>query len=214
MPIAARGAWDGSWSWFDPHHGQLLSEVFPKFCHLRRDPIWQPVLQAALYWYLAANERATGIGVDAGIILAQTALERLAWTYCVVHRKMVSKAAFSQKGLSAADKLRVLASSLEIPTEIPGEMTALNARRGSKWSDAPDAMVSIRNAIVHPSETALPPDRSYYEAWLLFTWFLDLTFLRLCGHDGSYSNRITKKWIGQVEQVPWATRHEPPQTEG
>ena len=203
--MAAKGPWSGSCSWLDANHGQILTEVFPKFCVLWRDSTWQPTLQAALYWYLAANDRGTGIGVDAGIILAQTALERLAWTYCIQHRKMVSEEAFSpRKGLSAANKLRLLASALEIPVEVPSQMTALNAKRGSKWNDMPHAITDIRNSLVHPNEKTSLPNGSYFEAWQLSTWLLDLAFLRLCGHDGSYSNRTTKKAVGQVEQVPWA----------
>jgi hypothetical protein len=44
-----------------------------------------------------------GIGIDAGLILAQPVLELLAWTYCVQDRKMVSPEAFHRRGLSAAN---------------------------------------------------------------------------------------------------------------
>ena len=72
-------------------------------------------------------------------------------------------------------------------------MTALNAKRGSKWNDMPHAITDIRNSLVHPNEKTSLPNGSYFEAWQLSTWLLDLAFLRLCGHDGSYSNRTTKR---------------------
>lgn len=84
---------NGSCSWFDEHHGELLADVFAGFMKLWTNELWRTPLTHALYWYLGACDRRTGIGVDTGIILAQTALEGLAWTYCVQDRKMVSRAA-------------------------------------------------------------------------------------------------------------------------
>ena len=206
LPLTTAGSWNGSYSWFDAHHGGLLSGVFPGFFDLWSSDSWKEHLRVALYWYLAANERSTGIGVDAGIILAQTALERLAWAYCVEHRKMVSQKAFLQRGLSATDKLHMLITTLGIPIELPGTMTTLNAKPGEKWADILDAITSIRNALVHPSEKkSFLRSSHYYEAWLLSMWLLDLVLLRLCKHTGDYANRLAdRRCVGIVEQVPWA----------
>jgi hypothetical protein len=125
LRITADGPWHGGSSWFDSHHGELLSQLFPGFATLWMSKLWQKPLSDALYWYLGACDRRVGIGVDTGLILAQTALELLAWTYCVLDRKMISAAAFQPRRLSAADKLRLLASSLNIPLEIPPNLPAL-----------------------------------------------------------------------------------------
>lgn len=205
LPLAAAGSWNGSASWFALHHAELLSDVFPGFFALLNDKSWKDHLRVALYWYLAANERATSIGVDAGIILAQTALERLAWVHCVEHQKIVSEEAFKPRGLSAADKLRMLVSTLGIPVQIPRTMRAMNGKRGRKWADIPDAITLIRNSLVHPYEKELPPADSYYEAWQLSMWLLDLALLRLCNHGGDYANRTAgPRYLGQVERVPWS----------
>jgi hypothetical protein len=118
---------------------------------------------------------------------------------------MVSQKAFLQKALSAPDKLRMLISSLGVPAELPATMTMLNAKPGEKWADIPDAITSIRNALVHPSEKKSFLTRDYfYEAWQLSMWLLDLVLLRLCKHTGDYANRLTnKRWVGTVERVPW-----------
>ena len=166
--------------------------------------LWQKPLRDALYWYLGACDRGVGIGVDTGLILAQTALERLAWTYCVVDRKMISAAAFKPRGLSAADKLRFLASSSNIPQEIPPNLPALHGKQGRKWADGMDAITDIRNSLVHPDAQTKLPDHSYYEGWKLSLWYIDLVLLRLCGHEGMYANRLLQRWSGQVEPVPWA----------
>ena len=128
--------------------------------------------RVALFWYLSANESSDGINVDVGTILAQTVLERLAWAYCVEHQRMVSRVAFSPKGLSARVKLRMLITTLGIPAELPTTMRALNAQRGKKWVDIPDAITSIRNVCLSPHKDSLPID-SHREAWRLSMWLLD-----------------------------------------
>lgn len=206
LPMAADGPWGGSCSWFDPHHGELLPQVFPGFMALWKKGLWHRALTEGLYWYLGACDRGTGIGVDTGLILAQTALELLAWTHCVQDRKMVSAEAFEPRGLSAANRLRLLASSLDIPLELPACLTALHATRGQKWDDSMDAITGIRNAIVHPHAKKQLPHGSYYEGWKLSLWYVDMAILRLCGHTGKYSNRLVDRWMGQVESVPWAQK--------
>jgi hypothetical protein len=203
LRITADGPWHVGSSWFDSHHGELLSQLFPGFVTLWMSKLWQKPLSDALYWYLGACDRGVGIGVDAGLILAQTALELLAWTYCVLDRKMISAAAFQPRRLSAADKLRLLASSLNIPLEIPPDLSALHGRRGKKWVDGMDAITEIRNSLVHPAAQQQLLDSAYFEAWKLSLWYIDLVLLRLCGHSGKYANRLYQRWTGQVESVPW-----------
>lgn len=206
LPRVEPGPWKGAASWFDSLHGDLLAEVFPGFYTLWQDELWQSLIRKALYWYLGANERGTGIGVDTGLILAQTALELLSWAYCVQYRKMVSPEAFQQRGLSAPDKLRLLASALGIPLELPEILPRLSAERRS-YRDSMGAITNIRNQLVHPdtNNTHHLSSMQYYEAWKLSLWILDLALLHLCGHNGQYANRlIDNRWAGTVETVPWA----------
>jgi hypothetical protein len=204
LRITADGPWQGSSSWFDVRHGELLSQVFPGFMERWKSKTWCEPVRHALYWYLGACDRRVGIGVDTGLILAQTALETLAWTYCVLDRKMISAAAFERRNLSAADKLRLLVSSLDIPLEIPAQLSALHGRPGKKWVDGMDAITAIRNSLVHAVADRSLPGGSFYEGWLLSLWYIDLALLRLCGHSGKYANRLAHRCVGQVETVPWA----------
>lgn len=41
--------------------------------------------------------------------------------------------------------------------------------------------------------------------WSLGLWALELCLLRLFGYRGKYSNRITQRYTGEVEDVPWAS---------
>ncbi|MCX7428720.1 MAG: hypothetical protein NTW96_24220 [Planctomycetia bacterium] len=208
MGRTADGPWNGGLSWFDVHHGELLPQVFPGFVSLWTNPLWHRPLTHAIYWYAGACDRRVGIGTDAGLILAQAALESLAWTYCVIDRKMVSKSAFKRGGLAASDKLRLLASSLstDIPRDIPTSLSALHQKPGGgRWADAMDAITSIRNSLVHADSKTQFPTESYFEACKLALWYIEMALLRLCGHTAKYANRLAeRRWAGTVEPVPWA----------
>jgi hypothetical protein len=205
LRLTAADGWHGSKSWFDEHHAELLTETFPGYYALWKNELWNAALWKATYWYVLAN----GSNTDAGLILAQTALELLAWTYCVEDRKMVSAVAFSERGLSAMDKLRILASTLNIPLALPPHLKALSAPRpgSGHWQDAMETITRIRNTLVHPHAKFKPHEGSYYEAMMLSLWYLDLVLLRLCGHKGKYGNRLAPppRYTGKVECVPWVT---------
>ncbi len=66
-----------------------------------------------------------------------------------------------------------------------------------------DALTDLRNGLVHPDKKNEPPEGAYYDAWRLSLWYIDMILLRLCGHCGDYGNRFKRRWVGQVEKVPW-----------
>ncbi|QDU27359.1 hypothetical protein ETAA8_24460 [Anatilimnocola aggregata] len=203
LPMVSDGAWNSSQSWFCEQEGEILSQVFPGFANLFFQKTWRKALTNALYWYLGASDRGVGIGVDTGLILAQTALEGLAWTYCVEDKKLVTKDAFAPRGLSAANRLRLLTTSLGIPSEIPKELRTLHAQPGKQWEDGLEAVTKIRNGLVHSGEIKGLPEGAFYDAWRLSMWYLDLVLLRLCGHEGNYANRITRRAVWESSRVPW-----------
>ena len=202
--VACPDHWVAGHSWFDVNHGELLGEVFPGFCTLASLPGWRERLHEVLWWYAAANERGPTITTDMAIVLAQAALELLAWLHCVEAKGMVSKDAFKPSGLRASDKLRLLATSLGVPKEIPQELDKFAAIKPKPFADAPHAISELRNATVHPDPKRALPDGIWYQGWRLSMWYLDLIFLALCGHNGKYANRLSKRWVGQLESVPWA----------
>ncbi|EMV6243985.1 hypothetical protein AACO02_004755, partial [Escherichia coli] len=70
----------------------------------------------ALYWYIRANNSA-GVGIDAGIILATTALELLA-KFVKQKNELKVEITGDKKHPSLGDKIRAAALHLEIPTLI------------------------------------------------------------------------------------------------
>ena len=205
MRNSAGGHWDSFCSWFGRLNGELLSQVFPGFLSLWNNILWREPLARAVYWYVGACTGGFQIGVDTGIILAQTALELLSWTYCVQDRKVVSSEAFKRRnGLNASDRLRLLASTLNIPKEIPDALSGLHARPGRKWDDSMEAITGTRNAVVHPDNQPAVSGDSYFDAYRLSVWLLTLVLLRLCGHNGMYANLLAQhRCSGTVERVPW-----------
>ncbi|MFO1040250.1 MAG: hypothetical protein U0941_00605 [Planctomycetaceae bacterium] len=210
LPMLSEGAWRGGGSWFDVRHGEVLAEAFPGFLKQWGIQLWHDAIRECLYWYVAANERGTGVGIDTGLILCQTALERLAWTYCVKDRRMVSGQAFAAHGgLKAADKIRLLITSLGIPSAIPTSLDDLAKPpkhiKGGNWDDAPHALTEIRNSIIHPDAKLEPTHGAYVDAWKMSLWLIELCVLRLIGFNGCYGNRLKRRrWAGEVEPVPWS----------
>jgi len=193
-------------SWCDDHNANQVAELFPGFSELWEVDTWRRALQEAIHWYLSSNDSSRGI--DAGIILTQTAIERLSYEYAVVNKKLIEGQGF--RDLRASDKFRLLFSSLDIPIALPaatGNMTKLAGQLN--WLDAPHALTEVRNSLVHPEHKRKGQFKeAMFEAWNLGLWYFELTVLRLCGFSGIYSNRLSSRCVGQVEAVPWAADRE------
>lgn len=200
-----RESWRNPSSWFDPQRGDQLAALYPLFMKKWKNDDWRETLEEVLYWYSNANfpER----GIEAGIILIQAAIERLAYEYIVKEKRLLLSDAF--KGLRASDKFRLLLSSLRIPLEIPKEtpeLINLSKTNNFKWLDAPHALTEIRNSLVHPEREKLRQLTTsvYHEAWHLGLWYLELGVLAVCEYSKTYANRLKKSIGSQVEKVPWS----------
>jgi len=198
-----RESWHTQLSWFDPHNSAQLAVLFPGFMTRWENDDWRKTLHEVIYWYLNANNSARGI--DAGIILTQAAIERLSYEFVTKDKRLLTANGF--KGLWASDKFRLLFSSLGLPLEIPTETSELQnlATKGElNWHDAPEALAEIRNSLVHPeSKRHGQFGKAYYETWNLSLWYLEISVLNICGYSGTYGNRLKRRWVGEIEDVPW-----------
>jgi hypothetical protein len=190
------------YSWFTPFKSSQAEILFPLFAkRWRQSDEWKDCLRAAIYWYTQANTSGGSPGIDAAIILAQAALERLAHHHLVVDRKMISAEGLDR--LKIPDRLRLLFSSLNIPIEIGAATPDIQkAAPTCKWLDAPHAMTDIRNELVHPVSRR-QVGTCIVDAWKLFLWYLELSVLALCGYDDTYTSRLTATYATQSEKVPW-----------
>lgn len=196
-------SWGGTLSWFDTHHAEGLAEVFPGFWKcLNGGDQRANAARIALDWYLRSN-RNDG-NQAGGLIMSQTALERLADSH-------------GSNG-SAAKCIRKLVETYSIPSELPDCLDTLKkvlwavrenaAANGGKDKilDGPEALVAVRNDLVHPKPYLTDIySLKEYEAWNLAQWYLELVLLNMCSFKGKYGNRLLEgRWTGQIEPVPWA----------
>lgn len=191
--------WFSPPSWFDRHHGHLLAEVFPGFWRLYQEQ--ESSLRVVVTLYLDSNLGSShGVGLDGGLILTQAALERLA-------HKEVGKT--GKRIARALKKNRISEKALFIPTDSCPELARLATNHG--WKHGPHALVEIRNTVVHPSRKyGKISARAYYEAWNLGQWYFELMLLSRCQARGEYSNRLTQKWVGEVEHLgQWLVENAP-----
>jgi len=197
---------NGGLSWFDHHHADCLEQTWPGFFSLWNHSLWREteILQRSINWYLTANSQGGDVSMESRLVFAQVALEHISWIHCVRDKRMVSARAFGRGGLSAADKFRLLASSMAIPIDIPPALRVLAHRPGKPWEDVMEVITSMRNSVVHPTGKENFGIDSYIDGWRASMWILDLVFLRLMQHRGGYRSRINAKWVGEIAQVPWA----------
>lgn len=196
--------WGWTPSWFDTHCSETLAEVFPGFwnCLNGSDYDYVTRTRIALDWYLRSN-RNNG-DMAGGVILSQAGLERLA-------------DAHSFKG-AAAKCIRKLVNTYSIPSELPDGLDTLNEvlcavrknadKNGDKDKifDGPEALVAVRNDLMHPKPylagISLSAD---CEAWNLGQWYLEMILLSMFDFKGKYANRLIEGRVeGQLDTVPWA----------
>lgn len=198
-------AWNGSFSIFDNRHAELISNLASGFWALWISDLWNKALQDTIYWYVGANSIGRGgVNVDSALLLSQPALELLSWNYLVREREILSpKVVGPRASMNAANRFRVLASTLGIPLKVPAHFKALRDECGD---DAMEELTNLRNKLVHPTEERDPLSTDVYtQAWKLSLWYIEMCILSLCKYQGEYSNRLAKRMAGQVEFVPWVS---------
>ena len=101
--------WKGRDTWFDEHHGNLLSELFDAFAQTRADADLGPPFSLALHWFQNSNIRAGGM--EGAIILGLTALDLLGAMVVVDRAGVMSDSKYDK--LVAKDKLARLLDVLK-----------------------------------------------------------------------------------------------------
>jgi hypothetical protein len=197
--------WKGRDTWFDEHHGNLLSEIFDAFAQTNIHPELSQPFVLALHWYQKSNTRAGGM--EGAIILGLTALDLLG-AMVVVDRAAVMSAS-KYDDLPAKKKLARLLDVLKVPDSIQAKLVNLTAFASvNGWTTASETLAEIRHGYVHSNKkrrqvVLSAPNLATFEAWQLSLWYQELALLYLLGHQGDYRNRLTAEWLGQVEKVPW-----------
>jgi hypothetical protein len=182
-----------------------LSSAFRGFVRRWSDPKWQKPLTTAISWFVESN--SPRVAAETRIVLAQVALELLAWVHVVETQKLHSRKDFER--LSAAGRIRILLQQLGIPPRVPDHLRNVPAIDDRDAFDGPGVITSVRNALVHATEQKrVAIDKldgmQRFQCAQLALHYLELVLLALCGHDGHYARRGWEGWRGEDElQVPW-----------
>ena len=196
-------------TWPQRHSIANLNELWKHFRIIwNNNPEDKNFLTSLIHWYVEANGHA---GFSEGsIILAQTALELVYNWWIVENKKMILGK--DSENISASNKIRLLISQLNIPSNIPVGFTELQKFKDTtdNVADAPDSIVYIRNAIVHSQEEKRKKlsaihYKAKYEALQVYIWYIELTLLCILDYNGDYFNRCSKEIyaIKAEQQVPW-----------
>jgi hypothetical protein len=163
-----------------------MIELFPKFVAALASPR-RETLRLATVYYADGNQQSN---VQRSILLAQIAVEALAFAVLVRERRLITTDDFERRKI--AKSLRQLFSTLRLPAKLPPQLKALKRLANAQgWSDAPEALSQLRNELVHlrPEADERPP-RAWIEAWRLSLWYCELVILVWLGYRGRYLNRL------------------------
>jgi hypothetical protein len=188
-----------------------ISKLWEQFSTLWKDNNNKNFLISAIHWYVEANGNS-GF-TEGAIIMTQTALELLYNWWIIESKKMI--VGKDSENISAANKIRLLLSQLNIAHSIPSAFTHLQqfVDENENITDAPEAIVQIRNAIVHSQqEKRKKLDSIHYmakhEALQLSIWYIEMTLLKILDFDDKYFNRCSGKMLASEAEVfpPWSTK--------
>jgi hypothetical protein len=201
--------WHPRITWLNPYYLEHADELFPKFMARWTVPRWREVLRTAIHWYIEAGRHAGG--VEGSIVLAQTALELMASAIIVEERKMLTAKGLGR--LIVAEQLRLLFSLAALPVQHcdTAKLAPLLSLR--KSLDAPEALTTVRNSIVHSdlkTQNAIKGIKGALEdVSQVYLWYLEMIILNFIDYRGHYWNRIKDKSFRQpydVDIVPWADK--------
>lgn len=193
-------------SWLPELHPEGLKDMWTNFY-----TIWKKseddceALRMSINWYL---ESLRGSGyIEGGIMMAQTSLELLYnWALIDTRRLIIGSDAAN---LSAANKIRLLLSQMNVPTTVPTDFqtTVTFVSANNEIEDAPDVIVQIRNAIVHAQlekrkKLIAIPTQVKYETLVTSLWYVELSILYMLGYKGYYANR-SAPMSTTFEVIPW-----------
>jgi hypothetical protein len=198
-------------SWTQEHSTIGLNELWQEFSNLWQDKDDRNFLISAIHWYNEAN--CNSGYVEGSIIMAQTALE-LIYNWLLIENKKILIGRDAEN-ISATNKIRLLLSHLNISYDVPSAFGNLKLfiNEDQNVIDAPDAVVQIRNAIVHSQEEKRKKLSSIhykakYETLKLCIWYVEMALLSILNFDNIYLNRCSGETnISDTKQlVPWTKK--------
>lgn len=201
-------------SWPAKNSIKEFDSIWNTFCELwKENEDNKSFLRSAIHWYVEANGNAGY--VEGSIIMAQTALELIYNWWIVEAKRMISGK--DTESISASNKIRLILSQLGISNQIPNSFDELRsfANQYPEITDGPEAIVQIRNAIVHSQQEKRKKINSIepmgkYQSLQLSIWYIEMAMLKILNYNSLYINRCSGVvWESEAEHlVPWRTIEE------
>lgn len=199
--------WQPVDNWASGLPAEMIAEAFPGFYRWRQS--WDQEARLAIYWYLMTQPTKA----ESSIVLAQSALELLAWVHLVERGKIFTEKEFN--GCSASQKINRLLQELKIPQNIAPILKALagfsNQFDVNRRNNGACALTEVRNDMAHLSTSNRQnlfriSNSVILEAAKLIRWYLELSVLSLSNYQGYYCNCLPQQisW-GSRELVPWSS---------
>jgi hypothetical protein len=198
-------------SWHQSHFVHGINELWQKFSSLWKEEEDKNFLTSVVHWYVEINSNSGYL--EGSIIMAQTALELLYNWWIIEQKKFIIGK--DSENISASNKIRLLLSQLNITHSAPDAFKKLEQFivESKDIVDAPDAVVQIRNAIVHSQEEKRKKlstihSKVRYETLQLSIWYIEMALLRILDFDEIYLNRCSQGvFTSQAEEfVPWTKK--------
>jgi len=181
-------------SWMPDRSPINVDSLFEGFFDKWSDSVWNEALRTTIAWYIAANSPSTPN--EARITLCQIALEVLA----------------SLRGLEggpACKRIRSLLEGLNISTQVPPRLQALDDYATRLRVDAPECLTRIRNKFEHPTMenrrlAGTADGITRMQAAQYGMELFELCLLAMMNYQGKYARRAFQGWKGDDEiPVPW-----------
>lgn len=181
-------AWTTRLTWFDTARPEMLSSVFAGIWPVWGNPSRRSVLRVALG---LATEANGAVSPESRLVLAQAALELIAW-HRLVGEGRTSNRKF--QAMSAEVQLRELLRISRVDAAIPASASVLDgaASIGSP-ADGPAAVAGVRNRVAHPPRSRVHaplPSEVLVAGWRLALAYVHLVILRWLSCEGTIRSAV------------------------
>ena len=204
FPLAINEPYQSVISWSLPVMSfDATNNLWSNFFKIWTNKESKEFLVFSIKWYCEAN--APELSSDTRLIMAQTTLELIFNWWLVEKNKLIQGK--DSRNLMASNKIRLLLSSCSIMSKIPVYFPELiNTVHGLQSNDGPEAIVTVRNALVHSRQANREKinkigNTARFQALRLALYYIEICMMRILQFNGNFVNRCDHK----VYPTPWST---------
>jgi hypothetical protein len=191
-------------NWFDVFLTDELNELFRLISLAEGDAAKRLPLRRAIEYYRLGNSLQR-VSTESGLIMTVASLETLA-------DATLGSDAFSRVKSKhyVSGALRESAVKLGICDQPSSGLADLEAMiKRNNWDDGYHAITEMRNSAMHSTKLSYT-SREMLEAWQAAQWLSEVMLAVWIGFRGDFSDRRSKKWVGEKTPISAYLRIVPP----